>query len=118
MAVIIEYNGVVIASASDGQTVRLACAGEVMKGNVVIRAIDDSLISFTIDGESYQAEAGMTWAEWCASKYNTGGFFCSGDFVMSADDIKTMRDHLDFDVDADSEIISGEAYQTGTGGAA
>ena len=32
-----------------------------------------SLISFTIDGTSYQAEEGMTWAEWVASKYNTNG---------------------------------------------
>lgn len=33
-----------------------------------------SLISFTIKGVSYQAEPGMTWAQWCASSYNTGGF--------------------------------------------
>lgn len=32
-----------------------------------------SLISFTIDGTSYQAEEGMTWGEWVESSYNTGG---------------------------------------------
>ena len=31
------------------------------------------LISFTIDGSSYQAESGMTWREWCSSSYNTKG---------------------------------------------
>ena len=37
-------------------------------GNVT--ATGPSLISFTIDGESYQAEEGMTWAEWVNSPYN------------------------------------------------
>lgn len=32
-----------------------------------------NLISFTIDGTSYQAEEGMTWGEWCDSEYNTIG---------------------------------------------
>ena len=32
-----------------------------------------TLISFTIDGTSYQAESGMTWGEWVESSYNTGG---------------------------------------------
>lgn len=31
-----------------------------------------NLISFSIAGTSYQAEEGMTWAEWCESSYNTG----------------------------------------------
>ena len=30
-----------------------------------------TLISFTIDGTTYQAEDGMTWNEWCNSSYNT-----------------------------------------------
>lgn len=33
-----------------------------------------NLINFTIGGTSYQAEEGMTWGEWVASDYNTGGF--------------------------------------------
>lgn len=33
-----------------------------------------TLISFTIQGLSYQAEEGMTWAEWVESSYNTNGF--------------------------------------------
>lgn len=33
-----------------------------------------NLISFTIEGTTYQAEEGMTYAQWVDSKYNTGGF--------------------------------------------
>lgn len=33
-----------------------------------------SLISFTIDGKTYQAESGMTWEQWAGSKYNTDGY--------------------------------------------
>lgn len=36
------------------------------------------MISFTIDGTSYQAEQGMTWYEWCQSEYNTGDWMVSG----------------------------------------
>lgn len=32
------------------------------------------LITFTIDGTSYQAEEGMTWREWVNSQYNTSGY--------------------------------------------
>lgn len=37
-----------------------------------------STITFTIDGTSYEAEEGMTWAEWCESDYNTGGWKSGG----------------------------------------
>ena len=40
-----------------------------------------SLITFTIDGTSYQAEEGMTWGEWVASEYNTEGYLLEGSFV-------------------------------------
>jgi hypothetical protein len=36
------------------------------------------LISFTIDGDHYEAEDGMTWLGWVGSSYNTEGFTCSG----------------------------------------
>jgi hypothetical protein len=37
------------------------------------------LITFTINGTSYQAEDGMTWAEWCESEYNTDGYKIADD---------------------------------------
>jgi hypothetical protein len=33
-----------------------------------------ALISFTIEGTTYQAEDGMTWEEWVESEYNTGEY--------------------------------------------
>ena len=34
-----------------------------------------TMIAFTIDGTEYEAEAGMTWGEWCDDKrYNTNGY--------------------------------------------
>lgn len=32
-------------------------------------------ISFTIGGVAYKAERGMTWGQWCASAYNTAGYY-------------------------------------------
>lgn len=44
-----------------------------------------TLISFTIDGTSYQAEEGMTWGEWVDSEYNTDGFvFYAGSLCTSS----------------------------------
>lgn len=36
---------------------------------------NSNIIIFTIDSVEYQAEEGMTWNEWCNSKYNTLGLF-------------------------------------------
>lgn len=38
-------------------------------------AKDIPMISFTIGSVTYQAEEGMTWAEWVNSEYNTAGYF-------------------------------------------
>lgn len=37
---------------------------------------------FTINGTSYQAKEGMTWAEWVNSEYNTKGFYISNGLVI------------------------------------
>jgi hypothetical protein len=56
-----------------------------------IAIIDSSgavnLISFTIDGTSYEAEKGMTWSKWVGSDYNTGDAFMGyhGYIVKSSD---------------------------------
>jgi hypothetical protein len=54
--------GVAKTGGTEGQTVDVYCVGS-----------PTNLISFTIDGTSYQAAEGMTWGEWVASEYNTGG---------------------------------------------
>ena len=38
-------------------------------------------INFTIDDVPYQAEPGMTWAEWVESAYNNGGFYTASESV-------------------------------------
>lgn len=42
-----------------------------------------TLINFTINGTSYQAEEGMTWQQWVDSSYNTSGgrYFISGGYL-------------------------------------
>lgn len=40
-------------------------------------------ISFTIGGTSYEADDGMTWADWVNSSYNTGGFFVNGNEISN-----------------------------------
>ncbi len=36
---------------------------------------DEQVMTFSIDGTTYQALSGMTWERWCNSVYNTAGFF-------------------------------------------
>jgi hypothetical protein len=69
-----------------------------------------NLISFTINGTSYQAEEGMTWAEWVASSYNTGGYTLSGTYISAPDggsvyDTTQMRR-----VSSSTIIVSGGVY--------
>ena len=39
-----------------------------------------TLIEFSIGSTTYQAEEGMTWAEWVESEYNTFGYFIGEDY--------------------------------------
>ena len=43
----------------------------------------DNLITFTIDGVTYQAEDGMTWTEWVNSKYNIDNFIIVNDRIRN-----------------------------------
>lgn len=45
-----------------------------------------TLISFTLDGKTYQAEEGMTWAQWEKSAYNDKYVFYSedGEYIGSS----------------------------------
>ena len=68
----ILYKGSVIGTISNGETITLHCADKVLTDDVVVRAAADvSIISFTVDGITYQAEEGMTWYEWGLSDYYT-----------------------------------------------
>ena len=41
---------------------------------IAVKDVPKAMINFTIDGTSYQAEAGMTWGEWVESEYNVDGY--------------------------------------------
>ena len=51
---------------------------------VAVKDAPVTLINFTIDGEPYQAEPGMTWAEWVESDYNTDDFEDDGHVIWSS----------------------------------
>ena len=44
--------------------------------------VENTLITFTIEGTQYQAERDMTWGEWVASEYNTGGFYAGATYIF------------------------------------
>ena len=46
---------------------------------IAVKDVPKAMINFTIDGTPYQAEEGMTWAEWIESDYNVD------DYVMTED---------------------------------
>ena len=50
---------------------------------IAVKDAPKTIINFTIDGTSYQAEAGMTWAEWVADPaYNTVGLEKDGEWYI------------------------------------
>jgi hypothetical protein len=44
---------------------------------IAVKDVPKAMINFTIDGTPYQAEEGMTWAEWIDSASNTIGLYLS-----------------------------------------
>ena len=59
-------------------------------------------ISFTMNGETYQAIEGMSWKAWFASSYNTTG-----------ETKGTITDANGNEVSMDSVIVGGTAYEVG-----
>ena len=45
-----------------------------------------AIINFTIGGDFYQAEEGMTWAQWVESAYNNSGFYSAYESVYWGED--------------------------------
>ena len=62
-----------------------------------------------LGGFEYQFEPGMTWGEWIASKYNTGGFYLSGDIVHSSDGKVVSENGTESETE-NQPIESGIAY--------
>ena len=94
-------------------------------GNSMCRAFlvagsTSNLITFTIDGTTYQAEPGMTWGDWVDSSYNTDGYYTSGlgsstpvcvDVAAGlGSQTFTVLDSNGFPVTSDIEIVSNGNY--------
>jgi hypothetical protein len=81
-----------------------------------------TLISFTIDGVSYQAEDGMTWGEWLESEYNTDGYVVgqAGNSIDTSDNLSGVYSSSSGYVSKNSTINADEHYVLSpyTGGAA
>ena len=75
-----------------------------------------SLVSFTIDGTTYQAEEGMTWQEWLSSEYNTDAFFLvqtlAGTRWVSAGRVDGSSSSHYFVVYNDVEVLDEDLIET------
>lgn len=68
-----------------------------------------ALISFTISGTSYQAEEGMTWAQWANSDYNTNNKYgFNGPMTMYLMDSSNMNYYV-YDTTTNSCVMQEEA---------
>lgn len=65
-----------------------------------------SLITFTIAGDHYQAEDGMTWDEWVESEYNTRPFYNSWLGITT----EATAGEVVTGVEPNDTIISGHSY--------
>lgn len=65
-----------------------------------------NLITFTIDGTEYQAEEGMTWAEWAVSDYNTSEYAVRNDNCIGTSTHRVMN-RMSQSVSSSSEILGG-----------
>lgn len=75
--------------------------------------VEPALIAFTISGIDYQAEEGMTWSEWVASSYNSGGYTESDGKIMR---LRKFVYTPAGSVDSSDVIVPNESYTEETGG--
>ena len=120
------YKGSVIETISNGETITLHCADKVLTDDVVVRAVADaSIISFTVDGTTYQAEEGMTWYEWSLSDYSDsysgmitelGNVYTPhGKFLFEGEGYTSSDYDSDAAVKGDESIIANHDYYSMTG---
>lgn len=125
-AISVSSGGLITASVSGSQSVTpTVSAGYVSSGTAGTVSISGSntsqltvyngahhaevsLISFSIELTTYQAEECMTWAQWCASSYNTDAFYVDAQNVMSSDS-KSVFDAITGPV-SPSDIINAANY--------
>lgn len=95
----------------------LATSYDILVDGVVKDSVSAvKLISFTIDGTTYQAEEGMNFYTWANSSYNTGGFACSS----TSSNVTKGSQYVKYNgenVSSATTIVSGRAYVLGSSGA-
>ena len=86
---------------------------EPSEGVTVTKEAGVTLITFTIDGTSYQAEEGMTWGEWVDSSYNTDGFavFTNMYIALNASKLVSANSDSSGSVLTSDVIESNYSYQ-------
>ena len=72
------------------------------------------IIAFKIGGGSYQAEEGMTWAEWVESSYNTDGYVIMGHTVYNEETGLAIGTTYINCVRPEDVIIAGYTYEHAT----
>lgn len=128
-AVVVEpYAPIPIEVATEAEMTALLTSGEVggvykytgttgTYENGALYVLEAELITFTIDGTEYQAEDGMTWAEWVESEYNTGGFtVINTTTVINQSENAVQYSSNSTDVKATELILNDGTYQISVGG--
>ena len=76
-----------------------------------VEMVDDvQLITFTIEGTSYQAEKGMTWAKWVNSDYSPAGFSIDTELNIVEGPNGEIKHPGIFNNVLPNEIIEAEKY--------
>lgn len=121
IAVILERGATTVFSAanSGGATYKSKFADNNTDLKTLLKMAREAiplLISFTVKGSgTYQADEGMTWAEWVDSSYNTDGFTVDSEgWVYTGDDFAVVGSENAY-VDAANVIIAGETYDAEPG---
>lgn len=71
----------------------------------MIEALSVSLISFTIDGTTYQAKEGMTWVEWVNSDYNTNNKYRRGGGMSMYVEETAKRNYYIYDTTTNNCVL-------------
>ena len=84
---------------------------EVLNGTTIYEngGSTPALISFTISSNSYQAEEGMTWTQWCESDYNTDGFFDDGYTIVAPTYVYAVA-YNNATISSSATIVDDRAY--------
>lgn len=92
---------------------------KIYMGNALVWEKEESanLISFSINGTTYHATEGMTWQEWCASEYNTGGLVVVNGEVRTGNSPSACVVVTNcWQTVTPSDIIRSEEYEVAGGG--